>query len=161
MKKYFKQHKRFFLLFVITVSLVVLDLLTKVLTEGIDVKILGNFFAFISYHNTGAAWGSFSNSTLMLTIISALMCVGIFIFNYFYKQKGAIYYVAFCFVVSGAIGNLIDRIFLGYVRDFISFSCFNFIFNLADLFLTVGVVMLIVHILFFEKHIKVGKNGTN
>jgi signal peptidase II len=49
-------------------------------------------------------------------------------------------------VLSGAIGNLVDRIFLGYVRDFISIRLFNFIFNIADIFVTVGMILFMIYL---------------
>lgn len=53
-------------------------------------------------------------------------------------------------ILGGAIGNLIDRIFLGYVRDFIRMSIFSFTFNIADACLCVGLVLIAIHIIFFD-----------
>ena len=50
-------------------------------------------------------------------------------------------------ILSGAIGNFIDRIFLGYVRDFVSISLFNFVFNIADVLITFGVIFFIVYLI--------------
>ena len=50
-------------------------------------------------------------------------------------------------IISGAIGNLVDRIFLGYVRDFISIKIFSFVFNIADMFITFGVIFFAIHLI--------------
>ena len=50
-------------------------------------------------------------------------------------------------LISGAIGNLVDRIFLGYVRDFVSIKLFSFVFNLADLFITAGVICFLIYMI--------------
>jgi signal peptidase II len=68
--------------------------------------------------------------------------------------------IGLAFVLGGAVGNLIDRIFLGGVRDFIRFDFFDFpVFNIADSFLTVGCVMLAVFILFLYRPKGENKNG--
>ena len=101
--------------------------------------------------NTGAAWGIFSGKILGLIIASVLMIAALFVFNHFVKNKNTFYCLSFGFVIGGAVGNLIDRIWLNYVRDFIFLDFFPTfpIFNLADSFLCVGAVMLAVYILFF------------
>ena len=100
----------------------------------------------------GAAFGIMSGSTLTLIIVSFVLIVALFIFNYFMKADSIFYSISFGFIIGGAIGNLYDRLALGYVRDFIfldfwpSFPVFNF----ADSFLCVGAVMLAIFILFMS-----------
>ena len=100
--------------------------------------------------NTGAAWGMFSGNTTGLILISIVMIVVLFAFNHFVKVKNTFYCLAFGFVIGGAFGNLVDRIALGYVRDFVflDFMPTFPVFNLADSFLCVGAVMLAIYILF-------------
>ena len=65
-------------------------------------------------------------------------------------------------IISGAIGNLIDRIFLGYVRDFLSFDLIHFpIFNFADSCLTIGIILLCVFLVFIEPKISKKKENEN
>ncbi|MPN31870.1 Lipoprotein signal peptidase [bioreactor metagenome] len=60
--------------------------------------------------------------------------------------------ISFSFILAGALGNFIDRMRIGYVVDMLRFDFINFpIFNLADVFLTLGVSSMIIYILFFEK----------
>ena len=102
--------------------------------------------------NTGAAWGMFSGNTTGLILISVVMIIVLFAFNYFVKSKNTFYCLAFGFVIGGAVGNLVDRIALGYVRDFVflDFMPTFPVFNLADSFLCVGAVMLAIYILFMS-----------
>lgn len=102
--------------------------------------------------NTGAAWGMFSGKTLWLIIVSVLMIVALFVYNHFVKQKNVFYCISFGFIIGGAVGNLIDRIALQYVRDFIFLDFFPTfpVFNLADSFLCVGAVMMAIFVLFMQ-----------
>ena len=102
--------------------------------------------------NTGAAWGIFSGKTIMLIIVSILMIIALFFFNYFLKKKNTFYCIGFGFIIGGALGNLIDRIMLQYVRDFIYLDFWPSFptFNVADSFLCVGALMVAIFILFMS-----------
>ncbi len=101
--------------------------------------------------NTGAAFGVFSGKTISLIIVSILLIIVLFIFNYYIKKKTVFYCISFGLIVGGALGNLYDRIVLGYVRDFIYLDFWPSypIFNIADCCLCVGVLMLAIYLLFF------------
>ncbi|MBO5884646.1 MAG: signal peptidase II, partial [Clostridia bacterium] len=120
------------------------------------------FFWLESSHNYGAAYGIFSGQTVLLIIVSIIMLGLIIAYNWFHKKKTILYCVSLGLICGGAIGNLIDRIFLGYVRDFIRFSFFNFNFNIADACLTIGVIMFAVYLIFYDdlfKKIKTKKQA--
>ena len=142
-----------------------LDQLSKILTDQKTIEFLGNFLHFESVHNIGAAYGIFAGKTIGLIIVTTLVLIGLIVFNWFYKKKSILYCFSMGLILGGAIGNLIDRIFLGYVRDFIRMSIFSFTFNVADACLCVGVALLVIHILFFDAKILSKKkdktNGTN
>ena len=82
--------------------------------------------------------------------MSIVFLIGFIIFDYFYKNNNTLYFIAINLILAGAIGNLIDRIFLGYVRDFIYINLpfMPYYFNIADVFLTFGVILLLIEILF-------------
>lgn len=149
--------KKWFIISVTIISVLVIDLITKHFLFAIDYfNLIPNVISIASNGgNTGAAFGIFSDNTILLIVVSIIMIVVLFIFNYFEKERSVFYCIAFGFIVGGACGNLIDRIFLGYVRDFIyldfwpSFPVFNF----ADSFLTIGAVLMAIYIIFF-----MGKN---
>ena len=101
-------------------------------------------------HNTGGAWGIFSDSTFALGVFSIIVCValaGFFIATI--KDTNGVQTVAFALIIAGGIGNAIDRFTQGYVTDFIEFSFIDFpVFNIADIGVTCGFVLLIIGILF-------------
>ncbi len=140
------------------------DLFFKIITDGFDITIIEGFLWFSSIHNNGAAYGILGGQTVLLIVVSIIMIALILLYNYFHKNKSIYYSISLGLILGGAFGNLIDRIFLGYVRDFIKFSFFNFTFNLADAFLTVGVVLFLIYLIFFDdflgfKKIKTRKGG--
>jgi len=97
-------------------------------------------------HNTGGAWGIFSDSTFGLGIFSLIVCLAIAVFFFVtVKQTSRLQTIAFALIVAGGIGNAIDRFMQGYVIDFIEFSFFDFpVFNVADIGVTCGFALLII-----------------
>ena len=139
------------------ICVLVVDLTTKHFLSDVEYFNLIPHVVSVATNggNTGAAWGflgDVSGGRIALIIVSILMIIALFIFNYFVKNKSTFYCLAFGFVIGGAVGNLVDRLFLGYVRDFIYLDFFpRFpIFNFADSFLCVGAIMLAIYILFFS-----------
>lgn len=132
----------------VLIACIIFDLIAKKFTVGIDMEAIPGFFKFLYTQNTGAAWSMFSGSTVALIIISVIIIALLGVYVFASKTKNALFYVSLGLIVGGAVGNLIDRIFLGYVRDFIKLEFMNFpIFNTADCFLTVGVICLVVYYL--------------
>lgn len=143
---------KYILMCSLVVGLVVIDLVTKWLFGDISyTTIIPNILHFETNNgNDGAAWGIFSGQTALLITISLVGIVLIVVLDLILKSKSKLYTVAISMFVAGGIGNLIDRIFLGEVRDFINFSFFNFpTFNFADCCLTISVVLLCVYFCFF------------
>ena len=140
------------------------DQLFKMFTDGYTINILGDFLYFNSVHNYGAAYGIFAGKTLGLIITTSIVLALLIVFNWFYKGKSIFYCWAMGLILSGAVGNLIDRVFLGYVRDFIKLKIFSFTCNIADICLCVGIALFAVHIIFLDKtprqkkKVKVPKN---
>lgn len=138
---------------IIIVVGIAFDLLSKYLFANIfanldeDIIVIPNFFKFTYLENTGAAFGIFGDSTIALTIVSVLFIIAFCIFDYFNHSNNIWYVIGISLIISGAIGNFIDRLFLGYVRDFISIELFPFVFNLADLFITTGVICFVIYII--------------
>ena len=117
-------------------------------------EIIKNFFYITYVENYGIAFGLFKNNTLIhiisTSIILLVMCC--FLFRY-YKKNIA---VAICvsLIIGGAIGNLIDRIRLGYVVDYIHFIIFPPVFNIADAAIVCGAMLLSI-LLIFDKSITI------
>ena len=109
--------------------------------------VLGNFFRLTYIHNPGAAFGLNMGSPLLHTAF-AFLALGVLI--YLYRSLTAnerLLRLALCLVLGGAVGNIIDRLYLGKVVDFFDFGLGDLrwpIFNFADSFVTVGVLLLIL-----------------
>ena len=109
--------------------------------------VIKNFFSLSYIQNTGAAWGIFQDKTIVLAIISL-------IFLYFFvkyiielKNVNKLSMVSLGLILGGIVGNLFDRIVNNYVIDFLSFKIFSYnfpIFNLADTFIVLGIILIFV-----------------
>ena len=141
--------KKIFLLAIIGIFL---DQVTKLLVTGFlnlnqVINVIDGFFSITYVRNTGAAWGMFSNNTLIISIISILF---LFILIKYIKELPKIdflYVVAFGLIIGGIIGNLIDRLLRGYVVDFFRFIILDYnypVFNVADMLIVIGSIVLII-----------------
>ena len=106
-----------------------------------------NFFIHIFYsQNTGSAFSIFSNINFynnFISIISIIVLI-ILIFKFKFFLENKYYFYSFIFLISGILGNLIDRILFGYVRDFIVLKYF-FIFNFADTYLSLALIYFFLY----------------
>jgi signal peptidase II len=139
------------------IGLIILaDLLTKKYVYGYcynyqDIILIKNVLRFTSVENTGASFGILKDKTVILTIVSTVCAVLMVIFIFYsYKRRNKILRLALIMITGGAIGNIVDRISLGYVRDFVYFELTNFaVFNVADSFLTIGTILLVIYVVFY------------
>ena len=145
----------------ISAVLIFLDQLTKylarrdlsVLADGKYTLIDGVFSLTLS-KNKGAAWGMFQDGTIFFSIVTILFSIALI---YFFTKfpEGKRYHVLriiAIMVFSGGIGNLIDRLFMGYVTDFLYIDLINFpIFNVADCYITWPMVLFFFLVLFYYK----------
>ncbi len=139
-------------MYIISILVIIVDRIAKILVENLlDGKVLNvikNFFYLTCVRNEGAAF-SILESKVMLLIILSILALIFLIYYVTKKDKNGIGYF---FLIGGIVGNLIDRIFLGYVIDFIGFNIFKYsfpIFNIADIFIVLGAIFVI-----FEKEKK-------
>lgn len=134
-----------------------IDLLSKFYFQnyfnngGTDTTLIKGVLGITYTINTGAAFGIFGDNTVMLIIFTVLFMAIFAFIDFYYKSENGWYIAAFSLIIGGAIGNFIDRIVLGGVRDFIELKFINFpIFNFADMFLTAGVICYLVYLIFYE-----------
>ncbi len=136
--------------------LLAIDLLTKHFIYGEckangRINIIEGVICFEAVENTGASFGIFQGNTLSLAIVSLVCAAVLLIFLFYsYKRRNLWLRSALILILAGATGNIIDRLALGYVRDFVYFELIDFaVFNFADSCLTVGTIVLIIYVLFF------------
>lgn len=116
-----------------------------------NVPIIDNVLILTYTENTGAAFSILRNHTWILTVATSILLVALIILVFAKKIKSHYLLINFALVFSGGVGNLIDRIFRGFVVDFIYFKPINFpVFNFADICVFCGAVMFIIYILFLE-----------
>ena len=137
---------------------VALDQLTKYLTvaniplEG-HMDFIPGFLGFTYFQNDGAAWSMFEGQQWLFAIIFVLFTVGV-IWEYKKKYFPFTSFERWCIaaVYAGGLGNMIDRVRMGYVVDMIQTEFITFpVFNVADCFITCGCIALMVSLVFFNK----------
>ena len=134
------------------------DQLTKYLTvQNIAlfgrVDAIDGLFHFTYVQNTGAAFSSFEGLQWLFALIFGLFTLGI-VWEFFTKSLGFTRFERWCIAAiwAGGLGNMIDRLRLGYVVDMICVDFINFpVFNVADIFITCGCLVLLVHLVVFNR----------
>lgn len=131
-------------------------------TEGTVMGELPGFFDFIYVRNTGAAFSLFSDMTLLLGIVSVLFCICVAVYWFIRKPKSNVKRAAVALLFAGALGNAFDRLFYGFVVDFISLKWFDFpVFNIADSAIVIGALLVVVYVAFFDKADKKDEDDKN
>ena len=157
-----KTKHKYLLMGIIFAVALSIDLITKHLFCNISyTRIIPYLIAFqTNGGNTGAAFGIFSKSTTFLIICSVLIVAIMIFVDIIMKAKGKTYTIGFGLILAGAVGNFMDRVALGYVRDFIMFDFWKTfpIFNFADCCIVIGAVLVAIHFIFLSK---VDNNGKN
>ena len=119
-----------------------------------NMTLVEGFMDLTFVENRGVAFGMFSGQRWFILLLTGIIAAGLI---WFYKAmpKKKEYFplrVSLVMVLSGAIGNIIDRLFRGYVVDFFEFTFFEWpVFNVADIYVVVGVTLLALMILFVVK----------
>jgi signal peptidase II len=137
---------------------VALDQIAKILFvemlqfPGTTQLLIPGFLNLTYVQNQGAAFGILQNMQWLLAIVALVVCgIGIYyLLNN--KNNPRLVRIAISLIIAGGLGNLIDRVVFGYVRDFFEFAFVRFyIFNVADIFVTVGASLLIIYLVFLER----------
>lgn len=159
-----KQTIFYIIFFAVALLIVAIDQITKAAIYGQSYSVWGDFLWVESSFNTGAAFSFLSGKVWLFICVSVLSCAVIIYFICSSKWGLSICSkIALSFVLGGAIGNLIDRIALGGVRDFIYLKSINFaIFNVADMAVTIGATALVVFVIIdIIKNSRKATNGTD
>ena len=142
--------KRAILYAAIIIIGIILDQLTKLLsveflTKVETVPIIKNVLHLTYVENRGAAFGMLKEHRWVFISLSTVTIIGLLLYLFLSREKTKLYGVPIAMIVSGGIGNMIDRTALGYVVDFIDFRLINFaVFNGADSFVCVGAGLLVL-----------------
>ena len=136
----------------IAILIALLDQLTKYwviqrITENSSVPVVNGFFRLVNWENTGAAWGMFQNSNLILAGISVVTLVVICIFRRSFQIHLLGSKIALGLIAGGIAGNVVDRFRYGHVVDFLDFSIRGHhwpAFNVADSAICVGVGLYLI-----------------
>ena len=145
---------------ILIVAILAIDQISKYLIQlylslvGATLPVIGGVLQLTNVHNTGAAWGMMEGFRWLFIPLTFLVAAAlVFILIRFHKKLCLFSRVALALLFSGAVGNLIDRVVLTYVRDFIDITpLFSFpVFNVADSCLTIGCILLIIDALFLKE----------
>ena len=137
----------------IIAGVVALDQVSKLLIVNFLDKdeplvIISGLFRFSYVENRGAAFGSFADNRWVFMILSTVTIIGLLIYMWKFRPESRLACTALTFIIGGGIGNMIDRVYLGYVVDFIDFYAFpkvwKWVFNVADSFVCIGAGMMIL-----------------
>ncbi len=141
--------------YIIIISVIILDQLSKILTLKYlkpvrDIPIIDNIFHLTYVENRGAAFGLFQNQK-MFFLITTIIVLG---FIWFYAKNNKLNKImiwGLSLVAGGAIGNLIDRVRLGFVVDYFNVAIINFpVFNIADCAVVIGAALISIYILKYD-----------
>jgi len=150
---------------IIIAVLIILDQATKTyvrnnLPLGIKNEVIPDFFYFTHVENTGAAFGILKNGRYFFIILTFIICaVLVYIMV---KNRHTVLRLSVSFILGGAAGNWIDRVFRGKVTDFFDFYIFGYdypVFNVADICINIGTYLLFIYIIFIYKEPKEEKTA--
>lgn len=130
----------------------IIDILVKLFVKNNmlvneSIKVIDKFFYLTYVKNTGAAWSIFSGKQTFLVIVTSIVIIGLIAYLYKKKEYKKIEIIGYGLLLSGALGNLIDRILYGYVIDYLDIYIFNYnypVFNIADCCIVIGIVLLFI-----------------
>ena len=141
------------------IALIVLDQVTKLIARSTladsSVAVIEGVFEFKLVYNTGVAWGMFGQSPVVITLI-ALIIMAVVAFVYFKipveNKRLRVLRILLILIFSGAAGNIIDRLCVDAVTDFLYFKLINFpVFNVADIYVTVSGILVAILLIFYYK----------
>ena len=149
---------QFLIMALFAAGIVAADQITKYLTVANialhqDVEFIPGFLGFTYVQNTGAAFSSFEGQRWLFAVIFLVFTAAI-LFEYFKKPLPFTKFERWCIaaIYGGGLGNMIDRVRLGYVVDMIETKFIDFpVFNVADCFITCGCIAMVISLGFFNK----------
>ena len=140
-------------IFLFSLIFVLLDFVVKIIINNNialydSINIIPNFFSITYVRNTGAAFSIMENNRVLFIIIAIIALILIYKYLIMNKVIDRYLMISYSMLVCGIIGNMIDRVIYGYVIDYLSFNIFGYnfpIFNLADTFIVISIIMLLLY----------------
>ena len=143
-----------YIYYLLAILFAILDQLVKLavvkqIPLGDEVNVIPGILSFFHIRNTGAAWSMLEGQMWFFTVITLLAIVAVsYLLAKYGKTNGWLFSLSLSMILGGTFGNYFDRMRLGYVVDMFEFLPVNFpVFNIADMCLTIGVIMLIIIVL--------------
>lgn len=142
---------------ILGILLVVADQLTKywaknALANGATVDFIPHVMDFVYVENRGAAFGILQDTRWLLIGLTVVVLGVLLVYAYKTKKRHPVFLLSVALIVAGGIGNLIDRLFFGYVTDFLHLLFMEFpCFNLADVCVCAGGALIVIYLLFLDR----------
>lgn len=138
---------------IISLVFIIIDFIVKIIINNNmnvydSISIIPSFFSITYVRNIGAAFSIMENSRILFIIIGFIALILIYKYLIMNKVLNEYLMISYSMLIGGIIGNMIDRIIYGYVIDYLSFNIFGYsfpIFNLADTFIVVSIIMLLLY----------------
>ncbi len=122
-----------------------------------NVAVINGLFNLTYVENRGVAFGIFQDMRWVFVIVTSIMLFLMIFYMFRKRPKGKLFYICAGLIIGGGVGNLIDRLIHGYVVDYLALSFFPPVCNFADYCITIGVILLVIHIIFFSDMLKSSK----
>ena len=140
----------------LVLAVILADQFTKYLSvkylKPVDsIVVIKDILNFSYVENRGAAFGILQNKRWLFIILTIIICIAIIYYIYTYRAASMLLKICLSLILGGALGNLIDRIRVGYVVDMIHFTFINYpVFNIADISVVIGTILLAYFLLFVD-----------
>lgn len=153
-----------FLVLILSAVIAAVDFLLKILVINNlkpigTVEVIPGLFSLKYVENKGAAFGMLSDARWIFIVFTIVIIIALIFIMIRKNINSKLFNVAAILIIGGGIGNLIDRIFYGYVVDYLSISFFPPVCNFADYCITIGAVLMVIYLLFFSDFIKKDKKN--
>lgn len=149
--------------YIIIIVAVLLDQIVKyMIRTNMDlyesIPVIDGVFHITYIQNTGAAFSMFSGHTGLLALITVIITIGILVYLFKLRKDGHWgLMLSLCLIVAGGLGNIVDRVSLKYVVDFLDLRIWP-IFNLADVYVCCGCGLLVIYVFFIEPKLNAQKD---
>ena len=153
-----------FLVLILSAVIAAVDFLLKILVINNlkpigTVEVIPGLFSLKYVENKGAAFGMLSDARWIFIVFTIVIIIALIFIMIRKNINSKLFNIAAILIIGGGIGNLIDRIFYGYVVDYLSISFFPPVCNFADYCITIGAVLMVIYLLFFSDFIKKDKKN--